>query len=62
MGILIILSQILNLLFPIMWGISLLIYTKKGKLEALLALLSAFLLIIGIISCISVGLDLFGLE
>lgn len=64
MAIVITISQIMNLLLPIVWGISIYLYKRKKreKFESLLIILSFFLLIVGIVSCLNVGLNLFGLE
>ena len=57
-------SQIISVLIPIVWGFCLWMYKekKKDKFETITLWLSFSLLFIGIIACISQGLDLIGLE
>ena len=57
-------SQIICVLIPIVWGFCFWMYKekKKDKFEAITLWLSFSLLLIGIISCISQGFNLIGLE
>lgn len=60
--------EILNLLIPIVWGISYRLYSKRrwqytgGKFEIFVFSLTLLIFCIGMVSHISAGLNLFGLE
>lgn len=57
-------AQIISVLMPIVWGFCLWMYKekKKDKFETITLWLSFSLLLIGIVACLSQGLDLIGLE
>lgn len=57
-------SQIISVLIPIIWGFCLWMYKakKKDKFETITLWLNFSLLLIGIVVCLSQGLDLIGLE
>lgn len=57
-------AQIMIFLIPIIWGFCLWMYKekKKDKFETITLWLSFSLLLIGIVACLSQGLDLIGLE
>lgn len=60
--ILVTISQIANLLLLFAWMLLLWVYTKRDHLEFLLGFLTIALIGIGLVSCLSAGLGLFGLE
>lgn len=55
-------SQIISLLLPFAFGISMWVTMKKQKAETLTAVLYLCLTFIGMVSCLLTGLSLFGLE
>ena len=57
-------SQIISVLIPIVWGFCFWMYKvkKKDKFETITLWLNFSILFIGIIACLSQGLDLIGLE
>lgn len=62
MAIIITISRILSLLVPIVWVVLMFIYRRNGRFYNLVTLLTCILVIWGVVSGLSAGLGLFGLE